>query len=111
MIRVCGMAATVALLLSGCGDPSPERMKRGDRLYAYYCQDCHQRSGLGPMLEQIPFTENSMRHHEVVLMIKHGYKQGHTLMPAFHQLSDEQADALAGFLIEQRLQQAKSRGQ
>lgn len=110
MMRFYGMAAIAVLLLAGCGDPPPERMKRGDRLYAYYCQECHQRSGLGPMLERIPFTEHSMKHHEIVLMIKHGYSQGHPQMPTFGQLSDEQADALAGFLMEQRLQQVLSKG-
>jgi len=108
-MRLYGMAAIAALLLSGCGDPPPERMKRGDRLYAYYCQECHQRSGLGPMLEQLPLTESSMKYHEIILMIKHGYIQGHTQMPTFQQLSDQQADALASFLMEQRLQQARNR--
>lgn len=110
MVRVYGVVAIAVLLLTGCGDPPPERMKSGDRLYAYYCQDCHLRSGLGPMLERIPFTDNSMKYHEIVLMIKHGYSQGHSQMPTYQQLSDEQADALASFLMEQRLQQAQRQG-
>lgn len=95
-------ALITALLLAGCGDPPPERMKRGDQLYTYYCQNCHQQENLGPFMEQIPVTEHSLQQHEIVLMIKHGYKQGHQHVPTFSQLSDQQADALATFVIETR---------
>src|SRR5690554_449777 len=100
----------LSLLLIGCGDPPPERMKKGDQLYGYYCRKCHETTGLGPFLEQVPLTERSMQQHEIVLMIKHGYDQGHAHMPTFKQLSDQQADALAQFVIEQRRQQARLRG-
>lgn len=101
LLRYC-VVLIPPLLLTACGDPPPERMKQGDKLYAYYCQNCHQQAGLGPFLEQVPFTERSLQRHEIVLMIKHGYDQGHTHMPTFSQLSDQQADALAAFVIEQR---------
>lgn len=98
----------IPLLLTACGETPPERMKQGDKLYAYYCQNCHQKAGLGPFLEQVPLTERSLQRHEIVLMIKHGYDQGHTHMPTFSQLSDLQADALAEFVIERRRAQARA---
>ncbi len=96
----------LGLSLGGCGETPPERLKAGDALYAYYCQSCHERSGLGPLLEQLPMTPASLQHHEVMLMIKHGYPQGHRSMPVFPQLSDQQADALAGYILQQRKRQA-----
>jgi len=105
LLRDCVVLIT-PLLLTACSDPPPERMKQGDQLYAYYCQNCHQQTGLGPFLEQVPLTERSLQRHEIVLMIKHGYDQGHKHMPTFSQLSDLQADALAAFVIERRRAQA-----
>jgi mono/diheme cytochrome c family protein len=96
------------LLLTGCGDPPPGQMKQGDELYTYYCQNCHQQSGLGPFLERLPPTEPPLQRHEIVLMIKHGYEQRKTHMPTFSQLSDQQADALAAFVIERRRAQASA---
>ena len=104
-MRLCGMTVFAVLLLTGCGDTPPERMKKGVQLYAYYCQECHERSGLVPMLAEIPLSKASLKHHEIVLMIKHGFTQGHSRMPAFPQLTDQQADALAAFVIKQRQQQ------
>ncbi|GAA0695973.1 hypothetical protein GCM10009104_24840 [Marinobacterium maritimum] len=88
--------------LSGCGETPPERLKEGDELYAYYCRNCHEQKGMGPYLEQLPLTATSLKQHEVVLMIKHGYPQGHRSMPVFPQLSHEQADALALYILQQR---------
>lgn len=107
LLRYCVVLIT-PLLLTACGDPPPERMKQGDQLYAYYCQNCHQQTGLGPFLGQVPLTERSLQRHEIVLMIKHGYDQGHKHMPTFSQLSDLQADALAAFVIERRRAQARA---
>jgi mono/diheme cytochrome c family protein len=92
------------LLLTGCGDPPPGQMKQGDELYTYYCQNCHQQSGLGPFLERLPPTEPPLQRHEIVLMIE----QRKTHMPTFSQLSDQQADALAAFVIERRRAQASA---
>jgi len=110
MKRLHCLVLITSLLLTGCGDPPPERMKKGDQLYSYYCLNCHEQSGLGPFLQQLPLRERSLQRHEIVLMIKHGYDQGHTHMPTFRQLSDQQADALAAFVIQHRRAQARAQG-
>ncbi|GAA0791413.1 c-type cytochrome [Marinobacterium sediminicola] len=101
LIRLLLLPLT-GLILSGCSDPSPQQLKKGDELYSYYCRNCHEVKGLGPFLEQLPLTASSLKQHEVVLMIKHGYPQGHEAMPVFTQLSHEQADAVARFILQQR---------
>ncbi|MBR9829206.1 MAG: cytochrome c [Oceanospirillales bacterium] len=101
------LLAATGLSLSACSEPSPEQLSRGDELYAYYCQNCHQQQGLGPLLEQLPLTPRSLKRHEIILMIKHGYSQGHGSMPVFPQLSDTQADAIAHYILQQRPRQPR----
>lgn len=96
------LATLTTLLLAGCSQPTPDRLKRGDELYAYYCRSCHEQQGMGAYLEKLPLTPASLKLHEVVLMIKHGYPQGHRRMPVFPQLSDTQAEAVARFILQQR---------
>ncbi len=93
------LAITLAFILNGCGADDPARMKKGDELYSYYCKDCHLKSGLGAFYENLPKERTKMQDYEIVLMIKHGYSSGHQ-MPVFTQLSDEQADALARYVVE-----------
>lgn len=100
-LHLCPMILA-SIVLSGCGEPSPQSLKHGDELYAYYCKSCHAQKGMGPFLERLPLTSASLKRHEVVLMIKHGYPQGHSDMPVFSQLSLEQADAIAEFILQQR---------
>ncbi len=100
------LSAMAGLGLSGCGETPPEKLKKGDELYAYYCRSCHEQQKMGAFLEQLPLTPASLKHHEVVLMIKHGYPQGHRSMPVFPQLSHEQADAVARFILQQRYRHA-----
>ena len=102
----CLLLALTGLGLSGCGETPPERLKKGDELYSYYCRNCHEQQGMGPFLEQLPLTPASLQRHEVVLMIKHGYPQGHRGMPVFPQLSHEQADTLAHYILQQRYRHA-----
>ncbi len=100
------LVALAGFGLSGCGEPSPDKLQDGDELYAYYCRSCHEQQGLGAYLEQLPLTSASLKQHEVVLMIKHGYPQGHRNMPMFPQLSHEQADTLARYILQQRYRRA-----
>lgn len=96
------LPASLLLMLTGCGDTPPERMKAGDELYNYYCRHCHEKQGLGPYLEQFPAGPDAPKAYEIVLMIKHGYDLGHKGMPSFPQLSDQQADAVATFIHSRR---------
>ncbi|MBV0932455.1 c-type cytochrome [Marinobacterium weihaiense] len=102
------LTAMVALL-GGCGEPAPESLTRGDELYDYYCRNCHQQKGLGPFLEQLPLTSTSLKRHEISLLITRGYPRRHHDMPVFSQLSLEQADALAHFILQQRRRNTDSR--
>lgn len=91
------------LLLSGCDrEINPSRLKNGDELYTYYCEGCHKARGLGPLLENIPVTEQSLKDYEIVLVIKYGYNDNHS-MPTFAELSPEQADAIASYIVSVRL--------
>lgn len=92
-------AAILVSILAGCGADDPVRMKKGDELYSYYCKDCHLKSGIGAFYENLPKERKKMQDYEIILMIKHGYSPGHQ-MPIFTQLSDEQADALARYVVE-----------
>ncbi|MBP0048170.1 cytochrome c [Marinobacterium sp. AK62] len=98
-------ALMLTSLLAGCGETPPERLKAGDALYDYYCIDCHTKKGLGPFLENHPAGKDALAPYEIVLMVKHGYDLGHTGMPSFPQLSDEQADAVAQFIYDRRPRQ------
>lgn len=97
---------SILALLSGCEKTTdPGSLKSGPELYAYYCKECHRNRDLGPHLENLPLTENSLKDYEIMLIIKFGYNDRHS-MPAFD-LSDENAEAIADYLIEVRSAQKK----
>lgn len=60
---------------------------------------CHIKNGVGAMYEHLPANRKKMASYEIVLMIKHGYSMGHQ-MPVFTQLSEEQADAIAEYVVK-----------
>lgn len=95
-------------LLQGCGETPPERMTKGEQLYDYYCRHCHREQGLGPYLEHLPAGPDAAAPYEIVLMIKHGYNLGHRGMPSFPQLSEKQADAVALYIHQRRIDDAQS---
>lgn len=89
-------------LLAGCEKPfDPSKLTGGEELYSYYCMECHKRNGLGEHLEQVPVNKAPLKDYEIVLIIKYGYNKSHA-MPTFGNLSAEQADAIATYLITQR---------
>lgn len=96
--QICSLLLS-SIFLSGCAEESPLKLKQGDQLYSYYCMQCHIKNGVGAMYEHLPESRKKMASYEIVLMIKHGYSMGHT-MPVFDQLSDEQADAIAEYVVE-----------
>lgn len=95
---LCLLIAFVSFVLAACGEKDPVRMKTGEELYSYYCMDCHKKSGLGAFFENYPQAKRPIQAYEIVLMIKYGYSQGHS-MPMFAQLKDEQADAVAEYSV------------
>jgi len=94
--------------ISGCTEEDPLKLKQGDQLYSYYCMQCHIKNGVGAMYEHLPQNRKKMASYEIVLMIKHGYSMGHQ-MPVFSQLSDEQADAIAEFVVKIQKEQPEKR--
>lgn len=95
--------------LSACSEKDPLKLQQGDELYRYYCMQCHIKNGVGARYENLPTNRKKMASYEIVLMIKHGYDMGHN-MPFFDQLSDEQADAIAEYVVTiQHNNQIKSR--
>lgn len=99
--------ATVVMMsgLAACSPQDPTRLKGGDELYDYYCRSCHQDTAVGAYLEQAVRAPEGLRPHEIVLMIRHGYRFDH---PPVHlpQLTPEQADAIARYV--QTLKQARA---
>lgn len=95
--------------LSGCDrELDPSKLSQGDELYAYYCQGCHKARGLGDYLENLPLIDTSLKDYEILLVIKYGYNTTHS-MPTFSNLSDEQADAIATYLVKTRQQHQQSK--
>lgn len=103
-MRRISLALLIAFttLLAGCEKPfDPSKLTAGNELYAYYCMECHKRSGVGEHLENLPAKDTPLKDYEIVLIVKYGYNKSHA-MPTFENLSAEQADAIATYLITQR---------
>eukprot|EP00764_Aduncisulcus_paluster_P000343 gnl/Carplike_NY0171/1047_a1433_621.p4 GENE.gnl/Carplike_NY0171/1047_a1433_621~~gnl/Carplike_NY0171/1047_a1433_621.p4 ORF type:complete len:110 (+),score=5.83 gnl/Carplike_NY0171/1047_a1433_621:40-369(+) len=95
-----------ALLLSGCEETPPERMKTGEEIYNYYCKSCHEQKGPGAEMERYSGT-TAPKPYKVMLMIKFDKSTSKHHTTTFNQLSDEQAEAVSEYtvsLIEKQLQ-------
>lgn len=97
MKKLCYLCL-LSILIAGCNEKNPLDLTQGDELYRYYCAQCHIKNGIGAMYEHLPENRKKMASYEIVLMIKHGYSMGHQ-MPIFDQLSDEQADTIAEYVV------------
>lgn len=91
----------ISTFLIGCGEKDPSRLKTGEELYSYYCMDCHKKENLGGYFENYPKKARPLKDYEIVLIIKYGYSNGHS-MPVFSQLSDAQADTVARYAVSLR---------
>lgn len=89
----------LSLMLLGCNDEkTPAELSSGEELYNYYCKDCHATKGPGPYMENYS-RDKAMKPYKVILMIKYGYNQEKHSMPIFNQLSEQQADAIARYVV------------
>jgi mono/diheme cytochrome c family protein len=95
---LCLLLFFSTLITTGCSEKNPLQLEKGDELYSYYCMQCHIKNGVGAMYENLPPDRKKLASHEIVLMIKYGYDMGHN-MPTFDQLSAEQADVLADYVV------------
>ncbi|MBC7850214.1 MAG: c-type cytochrome [Chitinophagaceae bacterium] len=79
---------------------TPENHKQaGERLFMQNCMSCHgahfEGSGNNPSLKNIKATSN---HTEVIDLLNSGRR----LMPAFKQLSEEERNAIATFVLQEK---------
>lgn len=105
MRKTALLVACLSMATSGCEKKfDPTRLTGGKELYDYYCIGCHETRGLGPYLENLPITENSLKDYQIMLVIKYGYNESHS-MPTFDNLSAEQAEAVSSYMVQKRREQ------
>lgn len=101
------LALSMALFLSGCGEKqAPEdtisdaEIAQGKQLFEGMCTQCHARSGRGDYLNRIPATLLTRRSAKELATWIEG-RDMHREMPSFTELSDQEREALAAFLLSQ----------
>ncbi len=90
------IACLFAVGLGGCSssDYTPTPGAAADQLFAEACAGCHGDNGEGKFGFLLAVAGSEESTETIVDKIRNG---GH-LMPAFPQLSEEQASAIAGYL-------------
>ena len=87
------------------GDESETNIEAGQRLYLQNCMNCHgpERKGSGnfPSLSGVGKKYSTAQFNELL-------SNGRRMMPSFRQLSKEEKNAIASFVLEQSTEQAKS---
>lgn len=87
--------SAVTFLLAAC---EPPENATGKQLFEHYCATCHKDSGKGKFLKGIPSNlHTDLSTAQIVVLIKHG-KREFKDMPAFQDLTQEQAVAIADYL-------------
>lgn len=87
-----------AILLSGCWEQDPNTLRKGDDLYAYYCEACHVESGVGAELAKRS-SNTPLKSHEVLLLMTYGNsKIAAHRTPMFAHLTEQQTDAIAEYV-------------
>ncbi|WP_299180280.1 cytochrome c [uncultured Neptuniibacter sp.] len=93
-----------SLILAGCDrETPPEKMTAGEDIYGYYCKNCHENKGPGANMERFA-GKQPMKPYKIILMIKYGFNQDSHSMPLFDQLSEEQADAVARYVVSLQME-------
>ena len=89
-------AGLIAAGLSGCGssDYAPSADATAEQLFSEACAGCHGNGGEGKFGFLLAVAGSDESAETIVAKIRQG---GH-LMPAFPQINDEQASAIAGYL-------------
>lgn len=93
LLAVCLIAAG----LSGCGgnsDYTPTAGMSAEQIFAEACAKCHGEGGEGKLGFLLSIAGTEEPSEEVVNKIR----QGGTIMPAFIQISESDAQALADYL-------------
>ena len=111
-VRYCRRAlitAAAALLLSGCGEPTPSTGLAGEAEYLRACATCHGNSGEGRASAFPPLAGSewlALGPDAIALVVIHGLKgeievAGRTYrgyMPPMSQVSDADVAAILGYL-------------
>lgn len=83
------------------GDNGPENwMAAGKRIYSTYCQTCHgkNKKGLSNSIPSLVNIGERYNTNEMGDLIRNGRR----MMPAFGQLEDEEVEALATYVLDQK---------
>ncbi|GGC01978.1 hypothetical protein GCM10011352_30200 [Marinobacterium zhoushanense] len=89
----------MALAIAGCDQELDANTTDGKELFNYHCAGCHKESGTGSFLEGIPANRTTqLTEKQVTQLILHGKSQMPD-MPAFSQLSEQQARNIAQYLL------------
>jgi mono/diheme cytochrome c family protein len=105
----------VVLTVTAATSAAAADVSRGERLYAQWCQGCHDR--LGPTRETMPGTTPLAARYQSTRpaalvdrddltpeLVKVFVRQGISFMPTFRktELSDAELDDVAAFLVQKR---------
>ncbi|SER16522.1 Cytochrome c553 [Amphritea atlantica] len=92
------------LFLNGCSDSTPQTDSTdGEKLYGLYCETCHKSDGSGKFLKGIPANRyTSLQKDQVIMLIRQG-DPSRPDMPAFTNLTEEQASAIVEYLFSLRI--------
>lgn len=95
------LTCTLAVVLSGCSDDTPNAQADGRTLYNKYCEGCHGGSGKGSFLEGIPANRDTrLSRQEVTNLILYG-RHDKAQMPKFYQeLKPSEAERISEYLLE-----------
>ncbi|WP_428034865.1 c-type cytochrome [Amphritea sp.] len=103
-IRSAILSVLFTLLLSGCSDSAPETSStNGKELYNLYCESCHKSDGSGNFLKGIPANRlTRLQGDQLVMLIRQG-DPSRPDMPAFTNLTKQQASAIVDYLYSLRI--------
>jgi Cytochrome c, mono- and diheme variants len=101
------LVLAIALTLAGCGNKAPEedstdraQIAQGEALFKENCTKCHAHAGRGDYLDRIPATLLTRRSAKELAIWIEG-RDMHREMPSFTDLSDQEREALAAYLLSQ----------
>jgi len=97
------LSAVFALLLSGCSDSTPQTDSTdGKELYSLYCETCHKSDGSGNFLKGIPANRLTRLQKDQIILLIHQGDPSLPDMPAFSNLTEQQAAAIVDHLYSLR---------
>lgn len=94
------LIVAVSALLTGCGEDPMAEDASGKALYNHYCARCHHKDGVGDFLRGVPANRTTLlSERQLVSLIRYGHAG--EKMPSFAELSEEQAERIADYLLNE----------